>query len=107
MTESKDCEYIAPVEPQGPVVDPSVKPIVEPIVDPIIEPPITPEESDSLYFEAIAGLFVLVASALGLKWRWSFIGLARYWWNKGHKMRAIKMFLTATKRAKDEFYNKK
>ncbi len=115
--ESQSCVYSkAPIAKKStvkdevivvpPVVTEPVKPVKPDKPKPLLIPDI-PDDVDSIYFEAIVSLFVLVSGALGLKWRWQFIGLARYWWNKGHKMRAIKMFLTATKRAKEDFYSKK
>ena len=52
-------------------------------------------------------LLAIILAALGVKWRAGFIGLAKYHWNKGNKMTAIKMVLTATKRARDEYYKNK
>jgi len=94
-----------PVEP--PVVEPPVvtPPVIEP---PVIIPPIVPlVEPESKVFEALTGLLAIILAALGVKWRAGFLGMAKWQWNKGNKLTAIKMLLTATKRAKEDYYKKK
>ncbi|KKK88850.1 hypothetical protein LCGC14_2739020, partial [marine sediment metagenome] len=94
-----------PVEP--PVVEPPVvtPPVIEP---PVIIPPIVPlVEPESKVFEALIGLLAIILAALGVKWRAGFLGMAKWQWNKGNKLTAIKMLLTATKRAKEDYYKKK
>ena len=85
-----------------PVVTP---PVIEP---PVIIPPIVPlVEPESKVFEALIGLLAIILAALGVKWRAGFLGMAKWQWNKGNKLTAIKMLLTATKRAKEDYYKKK
>ena len=87
------------------VEPPIVVPLVEP---PVVEPPVTPPvEPESKVFEMLTYLLGLILAALGVKWRLGFLGLAKYQWNKGNKLTAIKMLITATKRAKEDYYKKK
>jgi len=102
---------IVPVVP--PIVEPPVIPPVEPVIPPVVPPVVPPVEPviepqpESKLFESLTYLLGLILVALGVKWRAGFLGLAKYHWNKGNKMTAVKMLLTATKRAKEEYYKKK
>ncbi len=70
-------------------------------------PAVPVEEPESKVFNLLTTLLVALLAALGIKWRYGFIGLAKYQWNKGNKLTAVKMLLTATKRAKDDYYSNK
>jgi len=59
--------------------------------------------TDNVFYGALA-LVNVVLGALGVQWHRGFLGLAKYYWKKGERVRALKMLLTTVKRAKDEKY---
>ena len=95
-----------PVEPPV-VIPPTTTTTVPPTTPPVITPPDVPVEPESKLFESLTYLLGIILAALGVKWRAGYLGLAKYYWNKGEKMRAVKMLITATKRAKEDYYKKK
>ncbi len=100
-----------PVEPTEPTpVEPTKPPIVIPPVEPDVPvtPPVTPPVDDETsVFDNLIELIIIVLTAIGVTWRAGFLGLAKYYWKKGERVRAIKMLLTASKRAKEDYYKKK
>ncbi len=59
--------------------------------------------TDTIFYTTAALLGVLL-QALNIQWHRGFIGLAKYYWKKGERTRALRMLLTTVKRAKDEKY---
>jgi len=58
-------------------------------------------------FLSLIELVGIVLAAVGVTWRAGYIGLAKYWWKKGQKGRALKMLATAVRRGKEDYYKKK
>lgn len=65
------------------------------------------EPSEDGIFVNLWELAGVVLAAIGVTWRAGYLGLAKYWWNKGEKKRAIKMLFTAVKKGKEGAYKKK
>ncbi len=90
----------------------TIPPVVEPpVVTPPVEPDVPPVDdedkfTDTIFFKLLELLGIILAT-LGVKWRAGFLGLAKYQWKQGNYGTAIKMLLTATKRAKEDYYKKK
>ena len=72
-----------------------------------VEKCIVPPKPEEGIFLNLVSLLAIILGALGLGWRAGYLGLCKYYWNKGEKARALKMLFTATKRAKEDYYAKK
>jgi len=62
--------------------------------------------SDTIY-QSVLALAGLVLGALGVQWHRGLLGLSNYYWQKGERMRALRILLTVTKRARAGYYKKK
>ena len=72
---------------------------------PVVDVP--PIDDETSIFDNLLELIIVVLTAVGVTWRAGFLGLAKYYWKRGERVRAIKMLLTASKRAKEDYYKKK